>query len=134
MASQISLPTRMSSVSFRSAVLVLWYYFLKPEWKGSSIFYVAKKFTAWSYANFSRTLERKHSKAIGQKSDDDEGTGIFFRAMIQAVFKAGGKTLLASEELKNLVRKKMTGNALIYNCAMCYAILLPGLGFELRHC
>ena len=71
----------MSSVSLSSAVWVLWY-FLKPVWEGSRIFAVAKKCTTWSYTNFSRTLERKHSKAIGRKMAEDEETGIFFIAMI----------------------------------------------------
>ena len=51
MASRFPLPTRMSPVSLSSAVLMLWYS-LKPVWKVSRIFAVAKKFTTLSYANF----------------------------------------------------------------------------------
>ena len=58
-------------------------------------------------------MERKQSKAIGRKSDGDEGTDVFFRAIIWALFQAGGKTPLASEELNNLVKEgAMIGNAL----------------------
>ena len=63
---------------------------------------------------FSRTLEKKHSKAIGRRHpDDDERTGIFFNAIIRFLFQAGRMQPIASEKLDNLVRKgAITGNVL----------------------
>ena len=103
---------RMTSASLSNAVWVLWY-FLKPIWNGSRIFAMARKSISWSYANFSRNFERKYNRAIGQKSDKDEGSGFFLSAMIRDLLQTGGKTPWASEVLNNLVRKgAITGNAL----------------------
>ena len=85
-ANFFSLATRMSSVNFIKAVCVEWC-FLKPVWNTSRIFNFVMKLTTWSWANFSKTFERKHSKGTGLKFEgmkvlrpfSEPICGIFYR-------------------------------------------------------
>ena len=73
-----------------------------------------------SCISFSRTLERKHSRAMGRKSDGDVGADFFFSRNNCAFFQASGKTPLSSDELK-----KLTSNGLMVGRA--FAITLRGM-------
>ena len=85
-ANFFSLPILISSVSLISAEWVLWY-LQNPVWNGSKSFDLFKKLTTWSWASFSRTFDKKYNKAMGLKSDVDDGTGTFLRVVIQDFFQ-----------------------------------------------
>ena len=72
-----------------------------------------RKVTTLSYANFPKTFDRKYSRSMGQKLDDDKDTGFLLSAILRALFQTGGKSPIVSEELNNLIKKgAMTGIAL----------------------
>ena len=93
----LSIPIRMSSVSLRSAVWVLWN-FWKPVFKVLIREPSSRKPTILSWANFSNTLERKKSSAIDLKSEEVDGTDAFW-AKSFALFQDAWKTLRAKDAL-----------------------------------
>ena len=58
----------------------------------------------WSWANFSSTLDRKHSNVMRRKSEGKDGANYFFRAKMRAFFQLEGKTPLTSDALHRFVR------------------------------
>ena len=108
-------PDGWSSVGLSYAVWVLWF-FLKPVWKGVQGVCCGLEvydLIIICMSIFPEPWKGNIANLLAENSVDDEGTGIFFSAIIQALFQAGGKIPLASEKLNNLVRKgAMTGNAL----------------------
>ena len=122
----LSMPDLMSSVSLSKAVCVE----LKrrePVWFGSSVFEDSRCSISCECAIFSSTFERKQSKAMGRKSEGDDGALLFFRGTIFALFQRAGKTLVVGEELKSLTKKlPMTGSA--------FTMILCGMPFAPRAC
>ena len=102
----------MSSVSLSKAVCVELNR-RKPVCFGSSVFVVSRCSISCECAIFSSTFKRKQSKAMGRKSEGDDGALLFFRGTMFAFFQRAEKTLVVKEELKSLTKRlPMTGSAL----------------------
>ena len=71
------MPRRMSSVNLSNAVSVL-LYCLKPVCNESNNLLLCKNDVIWSCANFSKTLDKKQRRATGLKSEQVDGTEVFF--------------------------------------------------------
>ena len=83
----LSIPSRMSPVSFSSAVWVEWL-LRKPVCIVSRILLPSRYSVTCEWAIFSSTLERKHSMAIGRKSKTCEVATLFFKGIMRASSKA----------------------------------------------
>ena len=102
----------MSSVSLSKAVCVELNR-RKPVCFGSSVLVVSRCSISCECAIFSSTFGRKQSKAMGQKTEGDDGALLFFRGTMFALFQRAGKLLVVKEELKSLTKRlPMTGSAL----------------------
>ena len=118
----LSMTVLTSSVSLSKAVCVELNR-RKPVCFESSVFVVSKCSISCECTIFSSTFERKQSKAMGRKSEGDDGALLFFRATIFALFQRTGKTLVVKRELKSLTKRlPMTGSALTMTlCGMTSA-------------
>ena len=100
----LPIPVRISFVSFSNADCMQWC-FLKFTWKGSRMLAFLRYATIWSWASFSRTLERKQRRAMGRNSDEDEGVDTFLSAIRRAVFHDDVNTPRASDTSNNQMRE-----------------------------
>ena len=115
----LSRPDLISSVILSKAVVVLWCR-RKPVCNGSRMPLLIIYSDSCLCTNFSRTLERKQSNAIGRKSEAVVGADFFFKDNNCAFFQDPGKAPLSSDVLNMLTsRGAMVGRA--------FAITLCGM-------